>query len=361
MKNKIFITIFAVFATILTAILLVSCGVKKDTDKKKVVTTAWFSYDIAKQIGKDKLSIEMAYPYSTSVHDLEPNANVFVKIKDADLLITTSKFVDANLIGENADKSHLPNQENILDLFSQLFPNFNLNNHHHHHENESHEGHNHENESHEGHDHSSENNHHHHDDEEDAHRIEHIKQHAYFHYWTSIENIINSAKIITERFIKLDNANKDFYNNNLKEFEKNYTLVKNDFKTYLTGKKVEPILYVGHDSIGAFMIEFDLVSKYIPFDINIDDHNEATAQMKKAFIDELNEHNLKVIFVPEMNEKEKEAKAILEEVNKNKQENEMVKSFEFHGFHNISEDVYNSKSLIDLFKQNIENLKQLIK
>lgn len=404
MKNKFLTTIIVVLVTLFSAILLVSCNDTKPTnnenEKKNVVTTAWFSYDIAKQIGKDKINLQMAFPHTTNLHSLELNAEVFVKIKDADLLITTSKFIDHKLVGDTADKSHLPHQDKILDLFNSLFPNYNPNegHHHHHHVHDhsndnhnhehSHEGHNHNHEnemnenkeekehsenhdnhnhehSNEGHNHNHENNHEHeHNEEHDherEHEIEHIKAHAYFHYWTSIENLINSAKAINNKLVQIDEKNKDFYNQNLQEFVTSYTTVKNEFKEYLKGKTALPIMYVGHDSIGAFMLEFGLVNQYIPIDIHIDDHNETTAMMKKAFIDEVKEHNLKVIFVPEMNEKEKEAKTILEELNNGKEEADKVKAYEFHGFHNISDEVFKNSSLLDLIKQNIQNLKQLIK
>jgi zinc transport system substrate-binding protein len=63
-------------------------------NKLKVITTLFPLYDIAKNIGADKVDISLLLPPGMEAHSFEPKPSDIVKINKADVFVYTGKFME---------------------------------------------------------------------------------------------------------------------------------------------------------------------------------------------------------------------------------------------------------------------------
>jgi ABC-type Zn uptake system ZnuABC Zn-binding protein ZnuA len=64
------------------------------SEKLKVVTTLFPTYDFAKQIGKDKVDVTLLLPPGVESHAFEPRPKDIVKINKADVFVYTGKYME---------------------------------------------------------------------------------------------------------------------------------------------------------------------------------------------------------------------------------------------------------------------------
>ena len=70
--------------------LVAGCGeiaTKKEDGKLHIVTTVFPYYDFAKQIGGDRVSVDLIVPAGMDTHSFEPTAKDMVTIGEADVFI----------------------------------------------------------------------------------------------------------------------------------------------------------------------------------------------------------------------------------------------------------------------------------
>lgn len=333
MKKKI----FAIIITIILGITLVGCT---KPVKNAVVSMSWFGYDIAKEIIKDKQPVVLARKVGASGHGKENSLTVKskVEIDNSILFIYTSKIVDGWFV---KDEKNLP--KNSLNLFHEVFEGETEHDHHHHGSllNQNifaHEGHH----------------HHHHGGEID-------EEHAKIHFWTNPVYIIKVADAIKDKMVEIDKTNKDFYEQNYNAYKAKLEKEIHEFKEYLKTlpeeNKKQPVLFIGHDSMGAFAKEFGLT--YLPMSLHIQENGLPTPSEINKIIEEVKEHNSKFIFKPELGESDRQVEKIIEVL---KRENITVTAVELNGFHNVTQEQFNKNiTYLDILKQNIKNLKLVLK
>lgn len=332
MKKKM----FAIITTIILIITLVGCT---KPVKNAIVSMSWFGYDVAKEIVKDKHQVVLARKVGASGHGKENSLTVKskVEIDNSKLFVYTSKQVDGWFV---KDEKNLP--KNSLNLYHEVFEG--EEEHEHHHGSLSkqniftHEDHH----------------HHGHEDEID-------EEHAKIHFWTNPVNIIKVAKAIKDKMIEIDKVNKDFYEQNYIAYKEKLEKEIHGFKEYLNSlpekNKKQPVLFIGHDSMGAFAKEFGLT--YLPMSLHIQENGLPKPSEINKIIEEIKEHNSKFIFKPELGESDRQVEKIIETL---KKDNITVTAVELNGFHNVTQEQFkNNITYLDILKQNIKNLKLVLK
>ena len=88
--------IIAVIVTLIliTTIIVVVVGTKntqkESKDKINIITSLFPEYDFAKQIGKEKVNVQILLPSGAESHTYEPTPNDIIQINNADLFCYTS-------------------------------------------------------------------------------------------------------------------------------------------------------------------------------------------------------------------------------------------------------------------------------
>ena len=311
---SIALTLFALFT-------LSSC--KKN--KVNVVTSSYLTYSIVEQLTKNtKITVSTARAPYLNIHNSELTLTDKNKIIESDLLIYFSENVDLQIKKARGSLDSL-NLEKALGINEKTF----LKN-----------------------------------SEQISESEKNIRRHASSHYWSSLEYTIKIiekiAKKLAEKFedkTKID-ANKTILINEI-------TALKNDFISFLntnfkTGLNDDKILFCGHDSIGAFMLEMGLLKGYTPIDTTIQDRNEDTIKAINEFVELIkkgtkNPNKILTVFVQEIGKEQvlDKLKSSVEALNiKN------VSFKTFHTFHAVTKEEYSQKIPFQRkISENILNLK----
>lgn len=313
--------ILSIVLTLLATFALSSC----QKNKVNVVTSSYLTYSIVEQLTKNtKITVSTARAPYLNIHNSELTLADKNKIIESDLLIYFSENVDLQIKKARGSLDSL-NLEKALGVNEKTF----LKN-----------------------------------SEQISESEKNIRRHASSHYWSSLEYTIKIiekiAKKLAEKFedkTKID-ANKTILINEI-------TALKNDFISFLntnfkTGLNDDKILFCGHDSIGAFMLEMGLLKGYTPIDTTIQDRNEDTIKAINDFVELIkkgtkNPNKILTVFVQEIGKEQvlDKLKSSVEALNiKN------VSFKTFHTFHAVTKDEYSQKIPFQRkISENILNLK----
>lgn len=311
---SILLTLFALFT-------LFSC--KKN--KVNVVTSSYLTYSIVEQLTKNtKITASTARAPHLNIHNSELTLTDKSKIIESDLLIYFSENADlqikkarGNLDSLNLEKALGVNEKTFLKPGEQIS--------------------------------ESEKN---------------IRRHASSHYWSSLGYTIKIIEKIAEKLTQKF-ENKTTIATNKTKIINEITTLKNDFTGFLNtnfkiGLNDEKILFCGHDSIGAFMVEMGLLKGYTPIDTTIQDRNEDTIKAINEFIELIkkgakNPNKILTVFVQETG-KEQVLEKLKSSVKAHNISNVSFKTF--HTFHAVSKEEYSQKiSFQTKISENIANLK----
>ena len=315
--KKIFSVVLILFATF----AFFSC----EKNKVNVVTSSYLTYSIVEQLTKNtKITVSTARAPYLNIHNSELTLTDKSKIVESDLLIYFSENVDlqikkarGSLDSLNLEKALGVNEKTFLKIGEQIS--------------------------------ESEKN---------------IRKHASSHYWSSLEYTIKIieeiAKKLTEKF-----ENKTKIDTNKAKLINEITTLKNGFTRFLNtnfknGLTDEKILFCGHDSIGAFMIEMGLLKDYTPIDTTIQDRNEDTIKAINEFIEQIkkgtkNPDKILTVFVQETGKEQ-----VLEKLKLSTKALDIKNvSFKtFHTFHAVTKEEYSQKIPFQTkISENILNLK----
>ena len=336
MEKVIILKKYIIF-TILSFMVFIMTGCSGSLYKgKKIITTHYVAYDIAKRIAGGKLSVGLLTKPGSDPHTFSYTSAMISAALKAKLLITNAKFSDYQIM-ELEDYTKKSDDEK-LNLFSELYkdePSVNedeiLN---HVKDKKNHKGHKHEN----------------HEDEE-----KHKKIHKYAHFYNSFWNIVKMLDIILKKIEKIDPKNSSYYAENRQKYLNELNNFYNDslwIRSIPNNKK--EMFFLGHDSFNIFSEEFTL--NMIPLNAHISSDKINKSPEFQKFIKLLNDKKPKYIFTPELGENEHLKESIKESLNYKD-----VEFLEFHSLHNISAlDFKNDVSCYDIFKRNFENLKKYI-
>ena len=311
--------------------LLTGCNnenINNEDGTLKVVTTIFPSFDFARAIGADNVSLSMLIKPGGETHSYEPSPKDITDIQNSDLFIYVGgegeRWVETIL--ESMDTSEMTIIR-LMDYVNVV-------------EEEIVEGmeHDHEDHEHEDHDHSEEE---HHEDE-----------HAYDeHIWTSPANAMMLVEKITEVLVSIDPENKETYEANRDAYISEINSVHEEFKLVVIEANRDTLVFADRFPFRYFVEEYGL--KYSAAFPGCATETEPSAKTVAYLIDKVKLENIPVVFYIEFSN-QKMADTIIEETNAIK--------LEFHSAHNVSLEDFNAgKTYVDIMRQNINNLKEAIK
>lgn len=228
--------------TLLPAILLLGgCTqinqTKSNGNRLTVAATIFPLYDIARQIGGDKIDVKLILPPGASPHTFEVSPGQIRELQTTKLILAVGQGADdwTNNLGEAIGAKIATVEKNI-----ELKP-FEHQEHEHHEED-------------------------HDDDDDEEENDEH--QHGQFdpHYWLSPANAKIIAQNITDELSELDPANQSDYQNNAEKFITELANKDQEWHNKI-GTLENKNLVVFHDAWGYFADYFglDIVATFEPF------------------------------------------------------------------------------------------------
>ncbi|NME96059.1 zinc ABC transporter substrate-binding protein [Clostridium cochlearium] len=252
---KKFLKLFLIIS--LSIIIISGCGKKDEVgisnnkDKIKVVVTFNPLREFVDYIGKDKVDVNVIIPEGTEPHDFEPKAKDIMKLNEGDLFIYNGfgmeGWVDKTL------KSIENNKMLIVDSSKGCEP-INI--------------------------------------EEDNH--DHGNSHDP-HIWLGLTTAKRQAFNIKEALIKLDESNKEFYEENYKEFEKEIDNLLNSYKNKF--EQLDNKSFVtGHSAFSYFCRDFGLEQRSVE---GVFAEGEPSSKKLKELVDYCKSKNIKTIFLEE--------------------------------------------------------------
>lgn len=303
---------------LLTVILLSTvsgCGLEKSEDNGKmtVVTTIFAPYDFLKQIVGDKVNVVMLLPPGVESHSYEPTPSDIIEIENADLFFYVSEHTETWVTQITSSlKNKKVETVCIADGIGI----------------EVH-GHNH------GENHS-------HDHSDECTTDEHI--------WTNLEYASEMVDFLGEKIAKKDEANKDFYLENAKEYKNEILELKAKFEEMISSSKRDEIVSGSRFAMKNFTNEFGLHFT-AAFDSCVDNTEPSAAVMAKI-TDKIRDEKIPVIFYEELTEP-KIALAVSLETG--------AKMLLLHSCHNVSaKELESGATYLSLMKQNYDNLKEAL-
>lgn len=312
--KKFFLMLFTISIFILS---LIGCSKSNEEnlkdDKINIITTSFPYYDFAKEIGGEKVNVNMLIPAGSNTHSFEPVASDIIAIEKCDIFIYNGgeqeKWVNMMLKSINA--------ENIVKL--SMIDNINLL------EEETVEG--------------MTNSEHNHSDEE----IEFDE-----HIWTSPINAIKISEIITSSLKEKDKDNSQYYQNNFENYKNELIKLDKAFRQVVENSKRKFIVVGDKFPLRYFTYEYGL--SYTAAFSGCGNETEPSAKELAYIIDKVKNENIPIVYYIE-NSSQKVADTICNATG--------AKKLLFHSCHNVTKtELENGATYISLMEQNIENLKK---
>lgn len=308
-------------------------GEKSNNNKITIITTLFPQYDFARQIAGDKCEVKLLLPPGTDIHSYEPAPKDIIDISSAEIFIYTGDDLEAWVTTilaaiDNKDLKVVDLSENIELL------NTGEHEHDHGHEDEANEEKGHEDEAGNeeifGHNHS--------------HSVDP-------HFWTSPENAVIMMEEVCEAIVEADPENKEYYQNNCKEYVEKIKDVDNEIRSIVENADIDTLYFGGRFAM-LYFTEYYGLSYVSPFD-SCSHETEADPKSIVEIIECMKQHKIKTVFKEELADP-KIAEMIADEIG--------GKTLQLHSCHNVSkEDFENGITYVDLMRQNAENLKSGLK
>lgn len=305
--------IIAVFITffLIIGIILISIGninkITKTTNKIMVVTSLFPEYDFVKQIGKEKVDVQILLPPGTESHTYEPTPSDIVNINEADMFVFTNEIMEpwADKIANSIDSDTIILQAaeniNLIELG--------------HEESKTHDNH-----------------------EYDA------------HVWLNPINSIKMVDNITEKLCEISPENEEYFKNNANEYIKELENLDKKIEEIIQNSKNKKLVFGGEFAYIYFINRYNL--EYATAYDGCGEGAEPSATKIKEIVDTINNEQIPVIFYQELSEG-KVANMIAEETN--------IKASVFHTAHNVTkEDLDNGITYLDIMNENLEKIKNAL-
>jgi zinc transport system substrate-binding protein len=226
----------------------------RDTDdyhKLQAISSFYPLYEFAKQVGQDKVDVQLLVPEGVEPHDWEPTIQDVQQIQKSDLVIINGLGFE-NWVDSLDEMKY---QGVVVDTSDGIILNEIL-------------------------------------DDDDDHESEHAHESGDPHVWlnpvlakTQVQNIANA-------FSKSDPQNKNFYQKNAQSYMIKLDELDSKIRNDLSDCKNDFIAF--HDAFSYFANEYNLHQHTII--ASSDPHGEPTAQTLENVINTARELNLKIIF-----------------------------------------------------------------
>ncbi len=271
--------------------------------KLKVITTLFPLYDMAKNIGADKVDVSLLLPPGVEAHSFEPKPSDIVKINEADVFVYTGKFMEPwaeDVIKGAANKNLI-----VVDASrgTKMIPGV------------------------------------FHDADEPAGSLDP-------HIWLDFDNAKIMVKNIMQAFQLKDGANKDFYERKAENYSNKLTELDTLYKMTLAACKDKEIVYGGHYAFGYMAKRYGL--KYLAAQ-GVSPDSEPTANNLIKLVEQIKKDKIRYIFYEELTSP-KIAETIAGETK--------TKMLLLNAAHNLSRDQFEQGlSFFDILKNDLENMR----
>ena len=252
-KSVLRFTIFCLLFVSLFSNSLFAAGSKESSDGLKVVTTFYPMYDFAAKIALDNATISVLVPSGTEPHDWEPSSSDIIKLEAADIFIYNDESM------EHWVSDVLPTIQNKDLVVVRASEGLTLLEHH---EEEEHE-----------HDHGS------------------LDPHT----WLSALNAIKEAENIKNGFIKVDEENKEKYEEAFTNFSEKLKALNADAESKLSLYRGKSIV-VSHNAFSYLLSPYGIESEAIE---GLEPDSEPTPKRMAEIESFVKEHKTRVIFSAE--------------------------------------------------------------
>ena len=274
----------------------------RDSQKMKVVATIFPLYDFSRQIGKDKVDVQLIIPPGVETHGFEPKPGDIFRIQKADMLLYTGENMEPWV--QEIIKSLENNGPVIVDTGKGIIS-------------------------------------------EDDHYSAH-KGSLDPHIWLDLVNAQEMVNHIAAAFIVQDPGHEDFYLNNAADYTKSLHELDQKFSRAFRSCKKNIFIHGGHFAFGCFTKRYNL--RYISAYRSFSPDTEPTPGDLRELIKKLRENNINYVFYEELIAP-KLAEAISRETG--------AGLLLLHGGHNVTKKEFDQGvTFVSLMEQNLENLRK---
>lgn len=285
-----------------------------DDNKLKIVTTIFPQYDFARQIGGDKISLQMLVTPGGESHSYEPTPRDIIAVNNCDIFICSGGESDvwSNVIlksvnTENKIVIQLMDcveavEEEITEGMTEK-PTFG-------------------------------------DNEEEPEYDEHV--------WTSIKNAKKISEAIAAAMCGKDKENAELYTDNLNEYIKQLDALDKSYEETVSASENKTLIFGDRFPFRYLFDDYGL--KYYAAFPGCSTDSDVSAKNMLFLINKVRENDLSTVYYIEFSAR-KIADTIADETG--------AEPLLFHSCHTVSKaDFENGVTYIDLMTQNLENLKR---
>lgn len=317
MGSKIFKVVGALiicFFIVIPGIFIVKKADEKKTEKAKIISTNFVSYDFARAVVGDSSEIKMLLKPGTEAHNFDPTPEDIINIKNADLFIyiggESDEWVKKLLSDNEISSEKTLRLMDFIDLKTE----------------ETVEG----------------------MEETESEETEEVEYDE--HIWTSPKNAIKLVSAIRNRLVELRENKKDEYNKNTEEYIRRIDEIDQKFREIIENGNKKELIFADRFPFRYFVDEYGL--KYYAAFPGCSEQTEASTNTIAFLINKIKEDNIKVVLKIELTN-DKLAKTIADETN--------AKVLEFNAAHNISEsDFKKGVTYLDIMEKNTRILAEAL-
>lgn len=311
---KKIIAVLVTFFLIIGIIFVALGNTKNNTQtngKIAVVTSLFPEYDFVKQIGKERVNVQILLPPGAESHTYEPTPKDIVNINEADMFVFTSDIMEpwADKIANSIDSD---------TKIVQAAKNIDLIEIEHHHDEED-------------------------EEEHEAHKYD-------SHVWLNPQYAIKIVENITEELCEISPKDAEYFKDNAKLYIEELKKLDKEIEETITNSKKHKLVFGGEFAYIYFINRYGL--EYATAYDGCGEGAEPSVAKIKEIVDTMNNEKIPVIFYQELSTG-KIANMIADETN--------AKALLFHTAHNVtSKDLENGVTYVSLMKDNLENIKQAL-
>ncbi|MBP3464269.1 MAG: zinc ABC transporter substrate-binding protein [Clostridia bacterium] len=280
-------------------------------EKINIVTSIYPIYDFAKEVGGEKVNVNMLLSPGVEIHDFEPTPQDIVNIQEADLFLYTGEKLEpwAETVISGIDSTE--NIKNVAFNIELV-------------ENE----------------------------EEEEHSSAHEEHEKYdTHIWLDPQKSIQIVENIRDELCIKDPENSLYYQENAIEYISKLTELDNDIKKVVNDAENKEIAFGGPFAYTYFIRRYNL--NYISAYDSCGEDSEPSVDKIFTVINEMKNKNIPVIFYKELSSGNT-INTIASETGAEK--------LQFHSLHSISQrELESGETYLSIMYQNLENLKKALK
>jgi len=272
-------------------------------EKLNILATTPMLAEYVRQVANENVDLNILMPYGVDPHSFEASPQDIKKISDADLVFYVGLKYESTGVVKLLENS--VSSENILiNLGSGINPiQFTKEGHDDHDDDGNHEGHDdHDDDGdHEGHDdHDDDGDHEGHDDHDDDGDHEGHNHGVYDpHFWFDPTRVALAVEIIKDELVKIDSANQTSYESNAKNYFNTLKVLDENISTLISTIPVENRqIITTHEALGYLESKYDIeiLTTLIP---SLNSENGITPKSLRSTIEQIEKHNIKVMFLEE--------------------------------------------------------------